>query len=148
MLVSDYHKTLCARFSAAVPHVRALGMNIIDVCATHVDLALPYRDDWLGDPARGLIHTGVITTLVDSASGLSVLAKLERYEPVATLDLRMNYLRPALRDLDLNCRAECYRITAHIAFVRASVWQADPDISIATSQSVFMLSTRKKQKNL
>ncbi|HWU69625.1 MAG TPA: PaaI family thioesterase [Stenotrophobium sp.] len=145
---NSYHQALGARFSRAVPHVRALGIHIVEVCSTQVTAALPYRDDWLGDPVRGLIHTGVITTLVDSASGLAVLARLERYEPVATLDLRMDYLRPALRDLALNCRAECYRLTAHIAFVRASVWQDDAGAAVATSQSVFMLSSRKKQRTL
>lgn len=148
MTVNPYHQTLAARFNNAVPHVRALGIQITGVCADHVETTLPYRDDWLGDPVRGLIHTGVITTLVDSASGLAALAKLDRYEPVATLDLRMDYLRPALRDRALHCRAGCYRISTHIAFVRASVWQDDAETLVATSQSVFMLSSRKKQRAL
>ncbi|MGH8461418.1 MAG: PaaI family thioesterase [Stenotrophobium sp.] len=148
MSANSYHLALGTRFSTAVPHVRELGICVGDVCAEHVDANLPFREDWLGDPLRGLIHTGVITTLVDSVSGVAVLAKLERYEPVATLDLRMDYLRPALRDLALNCRAECYRVSTHIAFVRARVWQDDVDAPVATSQSVFMLSSRKKQRTL
>jgi uncharacterized protein (TIGR00369 family) len=130
------------RFSEVVPYSNACEMQITDVARGQVEMRLPYRQEWLGDLQRGVIHTGVITSLVDSASGAAVLSSFPQYEPVATIDLRMDYLRPALKDHPVICRAECYRLTRSIAFTRASVWQTDPERPVALSQGVFMRSTR------
>jgi uncharacterized protein (TIGR00369 family) len=141
MLPSPYHQALAARFMQVVPHVHELGMHVIDLQPDAVHLRLPYREEWLGDIVHGLIHPGIISTLVDSGSGLAVLARLEKPEPIATLDLRMDYLRPAVKDQALDCRAEAFRVTPHIVFVRACVWQNDENKPVALSQSVFMRSS-------
>jgi uncharacterized protein (TIGR00369 family) len=129
------------RSSLALTFGRALGI-VVDRIGDDGALAhLPFREDWLGDSGRGIIHTGLITTLVDSISGIALLGKLGSFEAIATLDLRMDYLRPALRDQTLYCRAWCYRMTAHIAFVQASVWQESETEPVAQSQSAFMRSS-------
>jgi uncharacterized protein (TIGR00369 family) len=148
MSISQYHAALGARFVDAVPHVRELGIGLVAVSRDRVQVNLPYRPEWLGDASNGLIHPGVTTTLVDSCSGMAVLARLEKYEPIATLDLRMDYLRPALADKTLHCAAECYRVTAHIVFVRATVWQDDEQFQVALSQSVFMRSSTSQKRVL
>ena len=106
-------------------------------------MTLPFREDWIGDIERGLIHPGIVTTLVDSACGAAVLARIGHLETIATLDLRMDYLRAGVRDIDVHCRAECFRLTPSIAFARASVWQRSRDEPIAISQSVFMRTQRR-----
>lgn len=141
---TNFLDALAARFSDAIPHSKEAGIVVGSLAADAADLRLPYRADWLGDAERGLIATGIVTTLVDTACGLAVLAKLGSYEPIATLDLRMDYLRAAVAGRDLHCRAGCYRVTAHIAFVRARVWQDDPDAEVAVSHSVFMLGSRRR----
>jgi len=141
MTQTPYLEALAAGFVRNVPHLRECGMRLARVEAGLAEVELPFRMEWLGDVERGLMHTGIITTLVDSASGAAVLSALPAYAPIATLDLRMDYLRPAMKDLLTTCRAECYRLTTHIAFVRASVWQQDPETPVAVSQSAFMLSS-------
>lgn len=143
---SSYKDALAQRFINGVPHVSELGVEMISMSAQRIHIRLPYRDDWLGDPLNGLIHPGVTSTLVDSGSGLAVLARLEKPEPIATLDLRMDYLRPALAGKALDCSAECYRVTPHIVFVRASVWQDSPEKPVALSQSAFMRSSTSKRR--
>lgn len=139
-------EVIAAGFIRHLPHVRACGVTVSSAAAEGVEIRLPFREEWLGDPIRGVIHTGVITMLVDSASGLAVLTAMAAPEAIATLDLRMDYLRPAMRDLDLHCRAECFRLTAHIAFVRASVWQDDREVPVAIGQSAFMRSSANKPR--
>lgn len=141
-----FRATLRSMFAQAVPHVQELGIQISVLDETCAQAVLPYREDWLGDTERGLIHTGVITSLVDSISGVAVFGRLATAEPIATLDLRMDYLRPALRDKALHCRAECYRVSSHIAFVRASVWQDDAANPVAQSQSVFMRGSHSPRR--
>ncbi len=143
MADSEFLQLLRQRFVDATPHVTLCGMHIARAQTDHVEVVLPFREEWLGDVERGFIHPGIVTVLVDSACGAAVLARLAQPEPIATLDLRMDYLRVGLRDLDIHCRAECFRLTNNIAFARATVWQRDPDAPIAVSQSVFMRTQKR-----
>ena len=129
------------KYIARAPHMHDIGARVTAVDRARGSLVLPARADWLGDPVRGLLHHGPLTVLADSACGLAVGAALGRRMPYATLDLRMDYLRPAGPEFDVHCDAECFRLTRSVAFVRASVWQSDRDQPIATAQATFMLST-------
>lgn len=139
---------LSTGFSRAVPHVAELGIRVDQISGESVLAHLPYREQWLGDALRGIIHTGIITTLVDSICGMALLAHLGRFEAIATLDLRMDYLRPALKDKPLYCRASCYRLTSHIAFLRASVWQDDEAEPVAHSQGAFMIGSHSARRGI
>jgi uncharacterized protein (TIGR00369 family) len=145
MSPTHYLEALQARFLDALPHARELGMQAREVTAEAAHLELPYRPDFLGDPQHGLLHPGVITSVIDTASGLAVFAQIGRFEPIATLDLRVDYLRPGLAGQTLQVRAECYRMTPMIAFVRAQAWQADPQTPVALSQSVFMRASHGRR---
>ena len=137
------HRAMTENFHRLIPHARELGIRVMEVGRGTARLALDYRDELLGDPERGLIHTGVITTMIDTACGFAVIANTGKPISIATLDLRMDYLRPALRDKTIYVQAECYRTTRHIAFVRASAWQDSEQRLIATSTSAFMLQARR-----
>ncbi len=123
------------------PHMRDIGAAVTAISRAKGSMMLPAREDWLGDPQRGLIHPGVLTVLADSCCGLAVGAALKEQLPYATLDLRMDYLKSAGPDKSLHCDAACYRLTRSVAFVRANVWQDSAEQIVATTQATFMLST-------
>jgi uncharacterized protein (TIGR00369 family) len=148
MAQTAFYEALRANFTQVIPHSRECGMVIDLIDPQGATASLPYRPEWLGDTERGLIHTGIITTLVDTVSGLAALAAAGRFEPMPTLDLRMDYLRPALPDKALHARAECYRLTRSIAFVRARAWQDDEQEPVAVSQSTFMRGSPMKRAAL
>src|SRR5687767_7338731 len=102
---NDFYEVLRANFAQAIPHARECGMTVTAIDATGARASMAYRDAWLGDTERGVYHTGVITTLVDTVSGLAAVAGAGRFETIATLDLRMDFLRPARRDADLHVHA-------------------------------------------
>lgn len=135
---ADFAARISARYATAVPHVGAMGIEILAADAGGVLARLPLQPEFLGDPERGIVHTGVVTTLIDSIAGLAVLVANGAPEAVATLDLRVDYLRPTVLGAPLHCRAECYRRTASIAFLRISVWQHDEAEPVATSLATFM----------
>lgn len=135
---TDFHQALRRTYADAVPHVRELGIDLTQVDAEAAQGRLPYKPELLGDAERQLIHTGVITSLIDSICGLALLAHIGRPTRIATLDLRVDYLRASRPGADLVCRADCYRLTGQIAFLRASVWQDDPQQPVATSLGTFM----------
>jgi uncharacterized protein (TIGR00369 family) len=141
MAQTGFLEALRANFTKAIPHARDCGMTVDALDASGARASMPYREAWLGDTERGVYHTGVITTLVDTVSGIAAVAAAGRFEPIATLDLRMDFLRPARQGAGLHVQASCYRLTESIAFVRASAWQDDESEPVAVSQSTFMRNT-------
>jgi len=142
-VLKNFHEAIQAHFAHAVPHARDCGITVTHCDARGAEATLPYRPEWLGDVERGLIHTGIITTLIDTLGGLAALAAIEDFDTIATLDLRMDYLRSARPEKALHCRAECYRLTRSIAFVRAWAWQDDRDEPVAVSNATFMRTPQK-----
>jgi len=131
-------------FVQFVPHNRALGLHFVHHGSGRALLALPYDDKLVGNPETGVLHGGAISSLLDAACGASVFMRLEVPSSVATLDLRIDYLRPATPRLDVICRAECFKVTSHVAFVRALAFheESDPIASAAGSFMIFQRGTR------
>lgn len=130
-------------FSRGVPHNQALGIRVIDVTATEVVFELPYDAKLVGNPDTGVLHGGAITALLDACSGAAVFAALTELVPIATLDLRIDYLKPAEPGQPVIGKASCYKMTRNVAFTRAVAYHGDPDNVIAHSVGTFMLSTKQ-----
>lgn len=133
-----YLERIHTLFTERVRHCRALGMQAVSVDAGRVELRMEYRPFMLGNIEQGLIHGGVLSSFIDTASGMAACTVVAEAERVVTLDLRIDNMRPALRDQTLFARAECYRLTPRIAFIRACAWQDGPERPVAVSQSTFM----------
>src|SRR3569833_2821949 len=93
---------------------------------------------WAGVVAAGLAG-GVVTTLLDHVCGMAVWTALDRSTSIATLDLRIDYMRPAKPGLDLLARARCYKLTRSVAFVRAWAYGEGPDDAVAAAPAAFVL---------
>ena len=134
-------RDLAQRMSNECPQALALGMTTVSLGADGALLRLPYSPDIVGDPDTGVVAGGVVTTLLDHACGQSVIVALGEPRPIATLDLRIDYMRAAEPGRDIHARAHCYRVTHSVAFVRASAYDRDPEDPVATAQAAFMLNT-------
>jgi uncharacterized protein (TIGR00369 family) len=121
------------------PFAGRLRMFVVETGPGLATLTLPWHEDLVGDPARGVVFGGVITALIDQASGMAVACAMEELTAIATIDLRVDYLRAAKPQLDLYARAEVYKLTRHVAFVRATAWDADRDDPFAGCLGTFML---------
>ena len=125
-----------------IPHIRELGMELVEVGCGDATMRLPYRSDLVGDPDTGVLHGGAVTVLIDSVCGLSVLSAMRNPGPIATLDLRIDYLKPATPNEDLLAEAHAYKVTNNIAFIRASAWHSDPEDAVAFCVCTFMKNTK------
>jgi uncharacterized protein (TIGR00369 family) len=133
---------LVRAFSANVPHNKALGMVIEDLRPREAVFRLPYDARLVGNPDTGVLHGGVITALLDACSGSAVFSALRDMVPIATLDLRIDYLRPAEAGKAVTAHATCYKLGHNVAFTRAAAYHDDPDDPIAHSVGTFMIGTR------
>jgi uncharacterized protein (TIGR00369 family) len=95
------------------------------------ELELPYDPALASDEATGILASGPIFTLMDVATSTSIWLKLGRLQPQATLDLRIDYLRPATPGRTVIGRGECYHVTRSVAFIRGTAHEGDPDKPIA-----------------
>lgn len=102
------------------------------------ELALPYRAELVGNVETGVLASGPVLTLMDMATSLAVWLKLGGFRPHATLDLRIDYLRPARPGATVIGRGECYRLTRSVAFVRGQAHDGDPEDPLAHVAGTFM----------
>lgn len=121
------------------PHARYLGMKVVETGPGTALVMLPYRSELIGDPVRKVVFGGAITALLDQASGLAVACALDVLRAIATVDLRVDYLRAATPERDLYARVECYKVTRAVAFVRGIAYEHGPDDPFASCLGTFML---------
>jgi len=105
--------------------------------------SLPYRPVFVGDTATGVLHGGVVTAMLDESCGMAVQLALDGTRAIATLDLRIDYQKPATPGLEIRAHAVCYRTTRSIAFVRATAYQDSEDDPVATATACFMVGANR-----
>ncbi|RDE07121.1 PaaI family thioesterase [Sphingomonas aracearum] len=118
-------------------HGAAIGIGYRAHGPDWCELDLPYAAQLVGDPESGVIASGPILTMMDMAASIAVWNRAG-FTAHATLDLRVDYLRPATPGETLVGRGECYRVTHSVAFVRGVAHHGDPDDPIAHVAGTFM----------
>ena len=119
-------------------HTGWLGLRFTDQGENWVELELPWREDLLGEPDRAVLASGPIVSLMDMASGMAIWQTRATFAPVATLDLRVDYQRPARERSAVRGRVECYRTTRSASFVRGIAYDETIDDPVANVAGVFM----------
>src|ERR1041384_5920076 len=118
-------------FSDTIPHSKALGLRIIAVRRGFGSMQLDWREELVGNPETGVLAGGPPTGMRDGCCGMSGAPMLSEPKPFATLDLRIDYVRPATPGQAVIAEAECYRITRSVAFTRALAHHGDAKDPIA-----------------
>jgi uncharacterized protein (TIGR00369 family) len=135
-------RMIASTMALASPHMRELGIRFVSVERGVAVAVVPYRAELVGDPTTGILHGGVVTSLLDSTAGAAVLSALTAPIPIATLDLRIDYLRPSTPEAALYARVECYKLTRSIAFTRGTAYNVDEGDPVASLAATFMLHTQ------
>jgi uncharacterized protein (TIGR00369 family) len=123
-----------------VGHGGALGIDYVAHGPDWAELSLPYDEKLIGVPESGVIASGPIISLMDMATSIAIWVKLERFRHQATLDLRVDYLRPAQAGRTVIGRGECYGVTRSIAFVRGTAHDGDAGDPVAHVTGTFMFT--------
>ncbi|WP_265563007.1 PaaI family thioesterase [Sphingomicrobium arenosum] len=117
-LLANFDIAQFLRLIGSVGHGKALGYDYVDHGDNWVELGLSPKPELVGVPEDGILASGAIVGLLDTCGGASVWQALGKFEPIVTIDLRLDYLRPATIEDRIIARCETYKLTRSVAFVR------------------------------
>ncbi|EEW58931.1 thioesterase family protein [Ruegeria sp. TrichCH4B] len=137
-------KTQLARqFIEAIPHSKALGMELTEIGNGRAVIVMPYDKKLIGDPDTGVIHGGAVSALMDTCCGAAVMSHPSAPSSTATIDLRIDYMRGATPGQTITTTATCHHVTRNVAFVRAVATDEETEVPVATASGAFTLEPKQ-----
>lgn len=92
---TDSYQKLIQEFQekiSSMPFLRWLGINVRGFRTGYVRIEMPVRQEML--QVAGLLHGGVIASLVDVAGAMAVMSRLPKDTEIRTVEMKINYFRP------------------------------------------------------
>jgi uncharacterized protein (TIGR00369 family) len=138
---ADLEDLVRAVIDESTAHNQSLGLRFgsLQRRELRATVLLPYSERLVADPDSGSIHPGALTALIDVACGGAVCAQLGRIQRIATLDLRIDCVRPPAKGRAIVAQAECLKVNAGVAYVRAIAHDGDAADIVALAQGTFVL---------
>jgi uncharacterized protein (TIGR00369 family) len=124
----------------ASPFWAYLGMKELKMDNGYAEVRLDVFPDLL--QRRGLVHGGAIATLIDGSIGSAVRSTLGEDGATATIELKVNYLRPA-KGTYLLAKASLYHKGGTIVFGKSEVFD-DAGNLVAVGTGTFILIKKKE----
>ena len=115
------------------PYMRFLGLTLEKSSKGWVEIRLPFRDEFLRADGSDWLHGGVVSALIDIAGDYAVIAEVGVGVP--TIDMRVDYLRPARRG-DLIAVARTLRVGRTVSVADVEV-RDDQGTMVAVGRAVY-----------
>ena len=123
----------------SLKHCQLLGVEVVEAIPAQLTLSIPYSEKIVGNPDTGVVHGGVLTALMDTACGFAAILGLDSFGICPTLDLRIDYMKPAEPGRTIIGKAEAYKVTKTVIFARGTAYhEGDEDSPIAHCTASFM----------
>jgi len=138
-------------FDEMIPFNRVLGLKITALKADSVKGRIDMRPELIGHFISNRLHGGVISAGLDAMAGVAVMAaigarhmdeapvqRLNRFGKLGTIDLRIDYLRPAMGE-HFELRANVMRLGSRVATARMEFLGADGTL-LASGAAAYIVS--------
>lgn len=138
-------------FENKVVFNRVLGLEITHLHAEGAEGRIRMKPELVGHFAYGRLHGGVISATIDAMGGLACMAaigarhmddapelRLHRFLKLGTIDLRIDYLRPAVGET-FDVRAQVLRLGSRVGSTRMEFLGADGKL-LATGAGAYIIA--------
>jgi uncharacterized protein (TIGR00369 family) len=147
----DFVRGLSRIFEEKIVFNSVLGLKITSLRPERVVGRIAMKPELVGHFAFDRLHGGVISAGLDSMGGLAVMAaigarhldeapeqRLQRFGKLGTIDLRIDYLRPAIGE-HFELRAEVLRLGSRVASTRMEFLGPDGKL-LSTGAAAYIIS--------
>lgn len=122
-----------------IPFHAFLGLKVRSLGDGCCELAIPFRPELLGHKDWGALHGGVISSLVDTCGGAALASRCVPERTVTTIDLRVDYMRPAL-GCEIVARGEIRQLGSRVGIAHTVIFDpAAPGVLLAEGRGVYSL---------
>ena len=148
-VLDDELRQAVAGFFQRIPFNRMLGIELDELSLERVTMHLPMKPELIGNFVHGILHGGVISSLLDVAGGAMALIgafdkhqhlasaeRMTRLSKLGTIDLRIDYLRPG-RGQRFTATAVLLRSGNKVAVVRSEL-HADDGTLVAVGTGTYL----------
>jgi uncharacterized protein (TIGR00369 family) len=138
-------------FEQKVVFNRVLGLQVTSLSGEGVAGRILMKPELVGHFQHNRLHGGVISATLDAMGGLAAMAaigarhmddppahRLHRFMKLGTIDLRIDYLRPAVGE-SFDIRAEVLRLGSRVASTRMEFLGADGKL-LSTGAGAYIIS--------
>jgi len=134
-----YLEAVCRQSQSVNALFSFLGIEVQTIESNRAVLQLPFKPELI--QGGGVVAGGILATLLDETMAHAVLGGNQPGQFTSTIDMTINYLRPAKMDFDLICEAHVVKRGGRIAFAEGVVLSGEQEAARATAS--FMLLSRK-----
>jgi len=138
---------LSAGFTA-IPFNQMLGLHLDQLTPNQVAMSFKMKNELVGNFFYGILHGGVISSVLDMAGGMVVMSSIIQKNPnctvedlseilskCSTVDLQISYLRPGKGDLFIT-KAYLIKSGNKISFARMELYNQE-DVLIAMGNGTY-----------
>lgn len=147
----EFVARLTTLFEELIVFNRTLGLQVSEVAPDRASARIDMRPELIGHFTHHRLHGGVISATLDAIGGLAVMtaigarhmsetidARMARFGKLGTIDLRIDYLRPAIGER-FELRAQVLRLGSRVASTRMEFLAADAKL-LATGAAAYIVS--------
>jgi len=124
---------------STVPFAKLLGIKLDSVEPGDATLSLQIRDDFKQN--AGVVHGGVIASLIDSATAFAIIPLLNHDERTTTVDLTISYLRP-LTAGSMVARGKVLRAGTRLIVVSAELFDDGRNLAATALRTYVRLPSK------
>lgn len=121
--------------TAGVPYWRTLGLELKEVTPGRAVFECEVREGLM--QKRGIVHGGVLASIVDSACAVAAISNLWPKANATTINLRVSYLKPLTQGV-FRAEGRCIKAGKTICFCEAQVFN-DHNELVCTASSELMI---------
>lgn len=147
----EFVAAIKALFEERIAFNRVIGLRIDSIAADRVAGHLEMRPELIGHDLHQRLHGGVISAALDAMAGVALMAaigarhmdespaaRMARFAKLGTIDLRIDYLRPAIGRRFL-LHGEVVRLGSRIGSTRMEIVGTDGRL-LATGNAAYIVS--------